>query len=93
METLLSQLTSKGYEVISKETPFYGGSTCYILSKSYGPKRGDCSGGHIAVLPDGTFGYDLFNGGDKYGDHLHSYTPDEIVVDTLPEEDIINFLN
>ena len=92
METLLSQLTSKGYEVKTMETEFYGGSTCYWIEKSYGTGRKDCSGGHIAFLPDGTYGYDLFNGGNKYGEHLHSYTEDEIVVDTLPEEEIINFL-
>ena len=90
METLLSQLTSKGYEVNPKSTTNH-----IAFLKTYGTKRSDCSGGYISVLDDGTFVYDVFNGGFKYGEHLNSFSGeyDDGLVDTLPEEDIINFLN
>ena len=95
IDIVVSQLLSKGYSVQCKDLDwFYGGSTCYYFEKSYGSGRSDCSGGHICVLTDGTYAFDLFNGGNNRGQHINSYSNNESVlsVDTLPVEKIVSFM-
>ena len=94
IDTVVTQLLSKGYSVKSRETEMYGGSACYYFEKSYGSNRRDCSGGHIAVLRDGTYAFDLFNGGNNRGQHINSYSNNESVlsVDTLPADKIVSFM-
>ena len=93
MNQLINQLTSNGYEVKTGNTGLHGGSLTHWLYKITGETRRDISGGYISLLENGTYGFDLFNGGDKYGDHFNSFTEDTSEVDHLPEEEIINFLN
>ena len=94
IDKVVTQLLSKGYSVKSGDSEMYGGSTFYWFEKSYGSNRSDCSGGHICVLTDGTYAFDLFNGGNNRGQHINSYSNNESVisVDTLPVEKIVSFM-
>ena len=102
---MFSQLQSSGYSVTSKDaSPIQGlvddltdssVSQIIYLSKTTGSNRQDINGGWV-YLTDKGVSFDVFKGGNNYGEHLRS-SDDAFVLHpveaSVAEELITNFLN
>ena len=81
VKTLIQELRSAGYEISefsnkSRTPPHallpelaYG----YKILKRTGTGRRDVNGGFLYFNDEGQFGFSVFTGGSKYGNHLNSY--------------------
>ena len=69
----------------------------YFVHKSTGTSRRDVNGGTVSFDKEGNISYSVFIGGNKYGEHLSTYTDELSNLSFIPLEEgvnnILNFLN
>ena len=75
LKKFLDTVSLAGYEVAEINNFMFCShyiTSGFALSKFYGPRRRDVSGGYLFTREDGKIFYDFFIGGSNYGTHLNS---------------------